>query len=89
MENILEKHITLVTSALLDNKKAVKAFRFISPSKIIRAVRRTAGGKIQRGNIYISLTIGTPNYAERELIKKMKKLEGKVTIGATFLKKLK
>lgn len=54
---------TLVTS------KAVRATKYISPTQIIRAVRTSYGGRFSRGNVEITLTIGKPNYREREFIK--------------------
>jgi len=49
--------------------KIVKATKYISPKLIIRAVRKCYHKKISKGNIEISLTIGKPNWAEREFIK--------------------
>ena len=52
----------------------VKATKFISPTEIVRAVRTRYHGKLRKvGNIEISLTIGKPNYVEREFIKACKK----------------
>ncbi len=48
----------------------IKATKYISPKEIIRATRKLWGKKIVKGqNIEITLTIGKPNYAEREMIK--------------------
>ena len=48
----------------------VKATKFISPTEIVRAVRTRYHGKLRKvGNVEISLTIGRPNYLEREFIK--------------------
>jgi methylphosphotriester-DNA--protein-cysteine methyltransferase len=48
----------------------VKATKYISPKEIIRAVRTRYQNKILKNqNIEISLTIGKPNYLEREFIK--------------------
>lgn len=58
---------------LLMKDGAVKATKFLSPDQIIRAVRRTYGGKIVKGNTEILITIGKPNFKEREFIKKCKK----------------
>ena len=49
--------------------KVVRATKYISPKEIIRATRTRFHGKITNGNIEISLTIGRPNYLEREFIK--------------------
>lgn len=59
----------------LISQDAVKATEYISPRSIIRAVRKrykrgTDKPKIVRNhNIEITLTIGKPNYREREFIK--------------------
>ena len=50
-------------------KQAIKATQYISPKLIIRAVRKRYHRKILKGNIEISLTIGKPNWAEREFVK--------------------
>lgn len=48
----------------------VKAVKYVSPKFIIRATRTKEGGRIKKGsNISITLTIGKPNYMEREFIK--------------------
>ena len=52
---------------------AVKATKFISEKEIIRAVRTRFQNKFSRGNLEITLTIGKPNYLEREFIKVCKK----------------
>jgi len=67
MENINNIISTLI------NEKALKATQYISPKKIIRAVRTRSGNKLMAGNIQITLTIGEPNYLEREFIKACKK----------------
>lgn len=59
--------------AVLIESKAVKATKFISEKQIIRAVRTSYGKKFLRGNIEITLTLGKPNYVEREFIKTCKK----------------
>lgn len=60
----------------LINQNAYKATYYISPKEIIRAVRkRYKFGKNKKTlprkdhNIEIMLTIGRPNYTEREFIK--------------------
>ena len=48
----------------------VKATKYISHKEIVRAVRKTFRGKIlASSNAEITLTIGRPNYLEREFIK--------------------
>ncbi len=48
----------------------VKAVKYVAPNYVIRATRTRYGGRINnRSNISITLTIGKPNFAEREFIK--------------------
>lgn len=77
--------INKVIKTLLD-MGAVKATAFISEKEVVRAKRKTFNGKIERGNIEISLTIGKPNYAEREFIKKCKKVNEPFPIKKIQLK---
>lgn len=58
---------------VLDGTGAIRATKYLSEKQIIRAVRRTYGGKIIKGNTEIVLTMGKPNYQEREFIKNCKK----------------
>jgi hypothetical protein len=64
----------------------IKATKYISPVFIIRAVRKLFGKKITRGNIEIVLTIGKPNYTEREFIKLCKKANEPFPIKKVQLK---
>lgn len=58
-----------VVEAIINNE-AIKATKFISPKLIVRATRKLYGKKIIKNhNIEITLTIGKPNWAEREFIK--------------------
>ena len=69
------------TVEALLRSNAMKATKFLSDKQIVRASRRTFGGKIHKvGNVEIVLVLGKPNYAERESIKLWKKA------GATFAK---
>lgn len=54
----------------------VKATKYVSPNEIVRAVRRRFGKnkKFNRGNMEIILTIGKPNFVERDFVKKCKKV---------------
>lgn len=65
-------YIQEVVTTLIYNK-AVKATKFINEKLIVRAVRKTFDKKIQPGNIEVILTIGKPNYVERDFIEKCKK----------------
>lgn len=49
------------------------ATKFLDEKLVVRATRRTFKGKIQRGNAEIFVTIGKPNYLERDFIKKCRK----------------
>ncbi len=62
--------ITNVIEQLL-RTEAIKAVKYLAPNQIVRAVRRKIIGKgiDKRGNIEISLTIGRPNYIERDFVK--------------------
>ncbi len=51
----------------------VRATKYISPTLIVRGVRTRVGKKILSGNIEVTLTIGKPNYLERDFIKLCKK----------------
>lgn len=56
---------------------ALKATKYLSPKEIVRGVRKSYrfnGRKVIKGaNIEITLTIGKPNYIEREFIKACQK----------------
>lgn len=66
MEKIARKDITAVVIGLLE-VGAKKATKFVSPKLVIKATRRfmDARDKI----VEIHLTVGAPNYAERQFIK--------------------
>jgi hypothetical protein len=74
------RDINTIIQALLD-QKAKKATKFISEKEVVRVVRKTYKGKsgarhfenYGRGNIELIVTIGKPNYAEREFVKLLKK----------------
>lgn len=69
---ITRKAISDLAETILEGG-ARQATKYFSESLIVRATRRTYGGKIIKGNTEIVFTIGRPNYAEREFIKKCKK----------------
>jgi len=48
---------------------AKQVTKYLNHNRIIRATRRTYGGKIVPGNVEIVFTVGKPNYREREFIK--------------------
>ena len=62
-----------VVDSIINNDAVIKATEYRSPKLIIRAVRKTFKvhkRRTRKGqNVEIILTIGKPNYAEREFIK--------------------
>ena len=71
IDTIFKKTILNVIECLL-SADAKMAIKYLDKDKIVRASRRAFKGKFSKGNIEIILTIGKPNYAEREFIKKCK-----------------
>ncbi len=70
--------------------EAIKATKYMTDKHVIRAVRKTFKGKILKNrNIEITLTIGRPNFLEREFIKKCKKANEPFPIKKIQLKLLK
>lgn len=63
-----------VVLALIENR-AYKAIAYLSEKLVVRASRKLFGGKLPAANrnAEIILTIGTPNYEQREFIKQCKK----------------
>lgn len=64
MENIYKQAI----EAVVNDSNVKRAVKYISPKLIVRATR-TGKKAVRSGNIEITLTIGKPNYLEREFIK--------------------
>ncbi len=63
------------------------AVKYISDRLIVRATRTLFRGKIdKRGNFQITVTIGRPNYREREFIKLLKKAGEPFPVRNTILK---
>ena len=60
--------------------QAQYATYFGSKNFIVRATRKLYKGKMLPGNIEVTLTIGRPNYKEREFIKRFD------PVGATYFK---
>ena len=67
-------------------EKAARATYYESPTKIIRATRKKYKNGFKEGNIEILLTIGRPNYQEREFIKLCKKAKEPFPIKKVQLK---
>ena len=74
---------------VLIDMEAVKATLYNSPKEIVRVVRKTYHGKILKGNVEIILTIGKPNFIEREFIKLCKQAGERFPIKKVQLKFLK
>lgn len=68
---------------------AKKATYFITNKEIIRVVRTSYSynGKFGGGNVELTITRGKPNYAEREMVKKLGKNTESIK-GMTFFKYL-
>jgi hypothetical protein len=67
--------VARVVATVLSNG-AVRATKYLSPTQIIRVTRRRYAGKVLRHKrvpVELSLTIGRPNYREREAIRRLKK----------------
>ncbi len=80
------KDVQEVISNIINLENVIKVTRFVGEKQIVRATRKLYGKKIRKaGNIEITLVIGKPNYAERELIKDLKK-KGANIINHTMLK---
>lgn len=90
----MEKYYCQVIEAVLQDK-VFRATKYVSPTLIVRATRKkyTYGGKVSlRGgatNAEMILTIGKPNYAEREFIKACKKANEPFPVKKVQLKILK
>ena len=57
-------------------KDAYKVTKFVSPKLTVKATRKRYGKKVWRDEkqMQIMLTIGPPNYEEREMLKRAKKV---------------
>jgi len=67
-------YVDKVIGALVAND-ARTATKYITDRRVVRATRRMWGGKIlnRTYNMEITLTIGRPNYRERQFIKQCKR----------------
>jgi hypothetical protein len=86
----MENYFTKVIDAIVSNNDVIKATKYVSPKQVVRAVRTTYrcfGRKPRKGdNIQITLTIGKPNYLEREFIKLCTKAKEPFPVRAVILK---
>lgn len=66
-----------VILSVIENLLRTDAWRttkFVSDKVIVRATRKTFNGKLSKqGNLELIVSIGKPNYKEREYIKLLKK----------------
>lgn len=64
----IEKYSGLIAK-LLTTGAYIKATKYLAPDYIIRGTRTRVGKKFYGKDIEITLTIGRPNYIERDFIK--------------------
>lgn len=65
----MKEYISTVVG-IAANNSVIRATKYVSPKVVVRAVRKRYGKRInKRGNVEIILTIGRPNYIEREFVK--------------------
>ncbi len=64
----MNKYYSLVIERIREDNLVRRATAYVSPNKIVRATRKFKERK--GGNIEMVLTIGKPNFSEREVIKK-------------------
>ncbi len=74
-----------VIEAVVNDSNVKRAVKYISPKMIARATR-TGKKAVRSGNIEITLTIGKPNYLEREFIKLCNKAKEPYPIKIVQLK---
>lgn len=72
------------TIELLLRTESRQATKFLSPTQVVRTTRIK-----KNNNISIMLTVGKPNFAEREFIKKCKKASEPFPVKKVQLKSLK
>lgn len=65
------RYVANAVATLLQND-ARMATKFVSEKTIVRATRRLYRGRIEKNEISIALTIGSPNHAERRFIARCK-----------------
>lgn len=70
----------------------LKATKYISPDYVVKATRKRFGAKrnpdnLNEGICEICLTLGRPNYAEREFIKLCKKAKEKFPVKKIQVKR--
>ena len=68
--NGLDKHIAHVVAHVLSGRR--KATKYVSPSAVVKATARHKPNRRSR-SVEMIVTIGQPNYVEREFIRAAKK----------------
>lgn len=75
------------TVEILLRTDARKAIKYLSDKQVVCATRRLYKGKIvKRGNVEITLTLGRPNYEERQYIRWCKRAGEKFPLKKIQLK---
>ena len=89
MKKIPMSAISDTIEALL-RAKGIKATKYLAPNLIVRAVRPTYKFNNKRpdysGKVELVLTIGRPNYIEREFVKVLKKAKEPFPVKKVILK---
>lgn len=68
MSAVASRYIAKVVEAVLLTQ-AHRATKYLDPKNVVRATRRLQKGRVPKsGNVEVTLTIGRPNYAERQFI---------------------
>ena len=79
-----------VIDAIMNGKDVMKATKYISPTLLVRGVRKTYRFRDRKpentGTLEITLTIGSPNYVEREFVSKLKKVKEPFPVKKVQLK---
>lgn len=82
----MKQYFGQVVEAVLQNN-VLRATKFIDSKTIIRATRKRFHGKIvKRGNVEMMVTVGRPNYAERNFIKTIQKAKEPFPVKKVLLK---
>lgn len=86
---VLDKRVVNAVEKVVRNVlegRIKSATKYLEPKLVVRASRRLFKGKIVKGNVEIVLTIGRPNYEERDFIKDCQKAKEPFPIKGVMLK---
>lgn len=77
-----------VIEAIIGGEGVVKATKYLNPKLVVRATRTLYGKRLpaKNQNIEITLTIGRPNYVEREFVKACLKAGEPFPVKRTIIK---